>query len=197
MTSITHPDIASSPDRAAAEFPVAEPENRELLDPGAHQVVTGDRPTGPLHLGHLIGTLANRVRLQDLGVPVTVVIADYQVITDRADSGPLRDRVRTLVAEYLAAGIDPDRSVIVAHSGVPTLNQLMVPFLSLVTDAELHRNPTVKAESLASRRSLSALLLTYPVHQAADILGLQGDLVPVGRDQLPHLELSRVIACWI
>ena len=194
MTSITHPDIASSPDRAAAEFPVAEPENRELLDPGAHQVVTGDRPTGPLHLGHLIGTLANRVRLQDLGVPVTVVIADYQVITDRADSGPLRDRVRTLVAEYLAAGIDPDRSVIVAHSGVPTLNQLMVPFLSLVTDAELHRNPTVKAESLASRRSLSALLLTYPVHQAADILGLQGDLVPVGRDQLPHLELSRVIA---
>ena len=165
-----------------------------LHDPAAHQVVTGDRPTGPLHLGHYIGTLANRVRLQNLGVPVTVIIADYQVITDRSDTGPLRDRVRTLIAEYLAAGIDPDRSTIFAHSGVPALNQLMLPFLSLVTDAELHRNPTVKAESLASRRSLSALLLTYPVHQAADILGLRGDLVPVGKDQLPHIELSRVIA---
>ena len=88
----------------------------------------------------------------------------------------------------------PDRSVIFAHSLVPALNQLMLPFLSLVTDAELHRNPTVKAESLASRRSLSALLLTYPVHQAADILGLRGTLVPVGRDQLPHIELTRLIA---
>jgi tryptophanyl-tRNA synthetase len=164
------------------------------LDPTRHRVVTGDRPTGPLHLGHYIGTLANRVRLQNLGVPVTVIIADYQVITDRAETGPLRDRVRTLIAEYLAAGIDPERSTIFAHSCVPALGQLMLPFLSLVTDAELHRNPTVKAESLASRRSLSALLLTYPVHQAADILGLGGDLVPVGRDQLPHIELARVIA---
>jgi len=163
-------------------------------DPGAHRVVTGDRPTGPLHLGHYIGTLANRVRLQNLGVPVTVIVADYQVITDREETGPLRDRVRTLIAEYLAAGIDPRRSVIVAHSSVPALNQLMLPFLSLVTDAELHRNPTVKAESLASRRSLSGLLLTYPVHQAADILGLRGDVVPVGRDQLPHVEVARTIA---
>ena len=125
---------------------------------------------------------------------MTVVIADYQVITDRASTGPLRQRVRTLVAEYLAAGIDPERSVIFAHSSVAALNQLMLPFLSLVTDAELHRNPTVKAESLASRRPLSALLLSYPVHQAADILGLRGDVVPVGKDQLPHLEMARVIA---
>ncbi len=163
------------------------------LRPGP-RVVTGDRPTGPLHLGHYLGTLANRVQLQELGAEVTVIIADFQVITDRESPGPLRQRVRNLVAEYLAAGIDPERSVIFPHSCVPALNQLMLPFLSLVSDAELHRNPTVKAESLASRRSLSALLLTYPVHQAADILGLHGEVVPVGRDQLPHLELARVIA---
>jgi len=159
-----------------------------------HRIVTGDRPTGPLHLGHYLGTLANRVRLQETGCPVTVVIADYQVITDRDGTGPLRDRVRMLIAEYLAAGIDPDRSVIFAHSLVPALNQLMLPFLSLVSDAELNRNPTVKAEALASRRSMSALLLTYPVHQAADILGQHGTLVPVGKDQLPHVELTRLIA---
>src|SRR6476469_587472 len=164
------------------------------LGPPTGQVVTGDRPTGPLHLGHYLGTLANRVRLQNAGVPVTVIVADYQVITDRDDAGPLRSRVRTLVAEYLAAGIDPDRSTIVVHSLVPALNQLMLPFLSLVTEAELHRNPTVKAESLASRRSMSGLLLTYPVHQAADILGQHGTLVPVGKDQLPHVELTRLIA---
>jgi tryptophanyl-tRNA synthetase len=179
--------------RSAAEL-VSPIEESLRSHPERHRVVSGDRPTGPLHLGHYVGTLANRVRLQDLGVPVTVVIADYQVITDRAETGNLHDRVRTLIAEYLAAGIDPDRSVIFAHSGVPTLNQLLLPFLSLVSDAELHRNPTVKAESLASRRSLSALLLTYPVHQAADIIGQRGDVVPVGKDQLPHLELARLIA---
>jgi tryptophanyl-tRNA synthetase len=160
----------------------------------AERVVTGDRPTGPLHLGHYIGTLANRVRLQNQGTPVGIVIADYQVITDRDAVGPLRDRVRNLVAEYLAAGIDPDRSIIFPHSLVPALNQLMLPFLSLVSESELHRNPTVKAESLASRRSMSALLLTYPVHQAADILALRGALVPVGKDQLPHIELTRLLA---
>jgi tryptophanyl-tRNA synthetase len=164
------------------------------VDSSTGRVVTGDRPTGPLHLGHYLGTLANRVRLQDAGIPVTVIIADYQVITDRDDTGPLRSRVRNLIAEYLAAGIDPDRSTIFAHSLVPALNQLMLPFLSLVTESELHRNPTVKAESLAARRSLSGLLLTYPVHQAADILSLGGTLVPVGRDQLPHIELTRLLA---
>ena len=161
----------------------------------ADRVATGDRPTGGLHLGHYIGTLQNRVRLQDLGVPVTVIIADYQVITDRDDIGPLRERVRTLVAEYLAVGLDPDRTVMFPHSAVPALNQLLLPFLSLVSDAELRRNPTVKAEAVASRQhAMSGLLLTYPVHQAADILGCGGTLVPVGKDQLPHLEVARVIA---
>ena len=193
MTTASHLTNAQAEATGGQRVP-AELEARLLLDPGASRVVTGDRPTGSLHLGHLIGTLANRVRLQNLGARLTVIIADYQVITDRSEAGPLRQRVRTLIAEYLAAGIDPERSVIFAHSSVPALNQLMLPFLSLVTDAELHRSPTVKAESLASRRPLSALLLTYPVHQAADILGLRGDVVPVGKDQLPHIELARVIA---
>ncbi len=172
----------------------AEIEQEILRSPASHRVLTGDRPTGDLHLGHLLGTLANRVRLQRLGVPLMLVIADYQVITDRDAIGPLRQRVRGLVADYLAAGVDPERTIIFPHSAVPALNQLMLPFLSLVTDAELHRNPTVKAESLAADRPLGGLLLTYPVHQAADILFCGGTVVPVGRDQLPHLELTRVIA---
>ena len=100
-----------------------------------------------------------------------------------------------LLADYLAVGIDPDRTTIFAHSAVPALNQLLLPFLSLVSVAELRRNPTVKAEAQAAgHRALSGLLLTYPVHQAADILFCHANLVPVGRDQLPHLELTRTIA---
>lgn len=184
--------VVTVPDRA--ETATAPLDERIARHSDGFRVVSGDRPTGPLHLGHYLGTLANRVRLQNLGVPVVVVIADYQVITDRSDPGPLAERVRTMVAEYLAAGLDPDRTVIFPHSAVPALNQLMLPFLSLVTDAELRRNPTVKAEALASRRPLGGLLLTYPVHQAADILGVEGTVVPVGRDQLPHLETARLVA---
>jgi tryptophanyl-tRNA synthetase len=178
--------------RAAATS--AELETQILRSPASHRVLSGDRPTGDLHLGHLLGTLANRVRLQRLGVPLTLVIADYQVIADRDVAGPLRQRVRTLVADYLAAGVDPEHTMIFPHSAVAALNQLMLPFLSLVTDAELRRNPTVKAEAAAANRPLSGLLLTYPVHQVADILFCGTTVVPVGRDQLPHLELSRVVA---
>lgn len=164
-------------------------------DPAGFRVLTGDRPTGNLHLGHYIGTLANRVRLQNLGVDTFVVIADYQVITDRDSVGELRERVYSLVSDYLAIGIDPSRSTIFAHSAIPELNQLMLPFLSLVTDSELRRNPTVKAELEATgNRPMSGLLLTYPVHQAADILFCKGNLVPVGKDQLPHVEQARVVA---
>lgn len=169
-------------------------EQQLQIAPQEHVVLSGDRPTGDLHLGHLLGTLANRVRLQRLGVPLVLVIADYQVITDRDDAGPLRERVRALVADYLAAGVDPERTVIFPHSAVPALNQLLLPFLSLVTDAELRRNPTVKAEASVGQRPMSGLLLTYPVHQAADILCCGATVVPVGRDQLPHLEMARIIA---
>jgi tryptophanyl-tRNA synthetase len=161
----------------------------------APRVLTGDRPTGQLHLGHLFGTLLNRVRLQAEGVDLMVLIADYQTITDRDSPASLPEDVDELVADYLAVGIDPTRATIFAHSLVPELNQLMLPFLSLVTLPELLRNPTVKDEaSVSGMTALSGLMLTYPVHQAADILFCQATIVPVGADQLPHVEQTRTIA---
>ncbi|WP_378100710.1 tryptophan--tRNA ligase [Cellulomonas sp. T2.31MG-18] len=164
-------------------------------DPSRFRVLTGERPTGPLHLGHLFGTVENRVRLQRSGVDTLLVVADYQVITDRDVAGDVRGAVREVVLDYLAAGLDPELTTIFTHSAVPALHQLLLPFLSLVTVAELDRNPTVKAELAATGgRALTGLLLTYPVHQAADILFCRANLVPVGRDQLPHLETTRTIA---
>ncbi|MFG1922220.1 tryptophan--tRNA ligase [Cryptosporangium sp. NPDC048952] len=155
--------------------------------------MSGDRPTGPLHLGHYFGTLQNRVRLQQGGAELTVLVADYQVLTDRDVAANLGEHVDGLVLDYLAAGIDPG-TTIVAHSALPALNQLLLPFLSLVSVAELERNPTVKDEIVQSRRAVSGLMFTYPAHQAADILFGKSTLVPVGQDQLPHLELTRTIA---
>ena len=172
----------------------AEVEARVTAAPKRFRVLTGERPTGRLHLGHLFGSLLERVRLQDLGVRTLLVLADYQVITDRDPTDRVREHVHEAVLDYLAAGIDPARATVFTHSAVPALHQLMLPFLSLVTEAELHRNPTVKAELASSGRSLSGLLLTYPVHQAADILFCKGNLVPVGKDNLPHVEQTRTVA---
>lgn len=183
-----------TPSQQAALERSAALERQIRHDPDRFRVLTGDRPTGPLHIGHYLGTLANRVRLQDLGVEVILLIADYQVMTDRQAGRQLPTTVRGIVADYLAAGIDPDRSAIFTHSAVASLNELVLPFLSLVSDAELHRNPTVKAETQASGKPPTGLMLTYPVHQAADILSCQANLVPVGLDQLPHLEITRLIA---
>ncbi|OUO65007.1 tryptophan--tRNA ligase [Collinsella sp. An268] len=163
-------------------------------NPGAYRMLTGDRPTGRLHLGHYFGTLKRRVELQNKGVNTAVLIADYQVITDRDTTEHIQDNVYNMIMDYLACGIDPDKTMIYAHSAVPACNQLMLPFLSLVSEAELARNPTVKAEMEASGHELTGLLLTYPVHQACDILFCKGNIVPVGRDQLPHIELTRLIA---
>jgi tryptophanyl-tRNA synthetase len=117
------------------------------------------------------------------------------VLTDRDTAGAAGEHVLSLVLDYLATGVDPARSVIFAHSAVPELNQLLLPFLSLVTEGELRRNPTVKDEIAHSRQaSVSGLMLTYPVHQAADILACKGNLVPVGQDQVPHVEVTRLIA---
>ena len=159
-----------------------------------YTMLTGDRPTGRLHLGHYFGTLVERVRLQDLGVKTNVIIADYQVITDRDTTEHIQENVYNMVMDYLACGIDPKKTMIFTHSAVPAENQLMLPFLSLVSEAELQRNPTVKAELEASGHSLTGLLLTYPVHQACDILFCKGNIVPVGRDQLPHIEVTAKIA---
>ena len=159
------------------------------------RILTGDRPTGPLHVGHYFGSLRNRVRLQDEGADVLVLIADFQVLTDRDVAEHLTEYVYGQVLDYLAIGIDPARTTIFTHSAVPALNQLLLPFLSLVSVPELNRNPTVKDEIVHSRQSsVSGLMLTYPVHQAADILFCKADLVPVGQDQLPHVEITRVIA---
>jgi tryptophanyl-tRNA synthetase len=185
----------TEPSTRRAEARSAELEREIAVHPERFRVLTGDRPTGPLHLGHYFGTLANRVRLQRAGVDVLVLVADYQVITDRDDLGELPGTVTGLVLDQLAAGLDPERTTFFRHSAVPALNQLMLPFLSLVSVAELQRNPTVKAETEATgSRPMSGLMLAYPVHQAADILFCGGNLVPVGRDQLPHLELTRTIA---
>ncbi|WP_165060679.1 MULTISPECIES: tryptophan--tRNA ligase [unclassified Adlercreutzia] len=163
-------------------------------NPSKFTMLTGDRPTGRLHLGHYFGTIVERVRLQNAGIKTNVVIADYQVITDRDTTEHIADNVINMVIDYLACGIDPARTMIFTHSSVPSLNQLMLPFLSLVSEAELLRNPTVKAEQEASGHALTGLLLTYPVHQACDILFCKGNIVPVGRDQLPHIEQTRQIA---
>src|SRR5437868_6220653 len=159
-----------------------------------HTVLTGDRPTGPLHLGHYFGTLANRVALQH-SHPMYVLIADFQVITDRDLPGEIQRNITSLVLDYLAVGLDPDQVTIFQHSAIPELNQLLLPFLSLVSVAEIQRNPTVKDEiAHSSQAAVNGLMFTYPVHQAADILFCKGTLVPVGKDQLPHVEITRLIA---
>lgn len=162
--------------------------------PDNYRVLTGDRPTGRLHIGHLFGSIQNRVRLQRLEVQSYIVIADYQVLTDRESYGTIAENVRQLTIDYLATGIDPQdgKTFIFPHSHVPELNQLLLPFLTLVTISELNRNPTVKEEiQAAGQHRINAGMYTYPVHQAADILFCKGNVVPVGKDQLPHLELTR------
>ena len=170
-------------------------EKRMADDPGSLRMLTGDRPTGALHIGHYFGSIRNRVKLQHSGAEIWQLIADYQVITDREVAGDIRGSVHNLLVDNIAAGLDPERATIFTHSAVPALNQLMLPFLSLVSVAELQRNPTVKDEAKsAGITSIGGLLLTYPVHQAADILFCKANVVPVGRDQLPHIEQTRVIA---
>ncbi len=181
----------------AARFRSEELEKDVSNHPYRYRVLTGDRPTGRLHLGHFFGTLQNRVRLQQLGVTTFIVIADYQVLTDRDACEGIAANVRELTLDYLAAGLDPGcgHTFIFPHSHVPELNQLLVPFLTLVTQAELDRNPTVKEEiQAAGAKQINAGMYTYPVHQAADILFCKANVVPVGKDQLPHLEMARTIA---
>ena len=185
MTSDTFLASKKKSDEIKADLTV-HPENYTML--------TGDRPTGRLHLGHYFGTIKERVKLQDAGITTRIIIADYQVITDRDTTEHIADNVHNMVIDYLACGIDPEKTLIFTHSAVPALNQLMLPFLSLVTESELMRNPTVKAEQEASGHALTGLLLTYPVHQACDILFCKGNIVPVGKDQLPHIEITRQIA---
>ena len=167
-----------------------------LVNPKKYRVLTGDRPTGRLHIGHYFGSLQNRVRLSKLGVPTMILIADYQVLTDHDAFSEISQNTKQLVIDYIAAGIEPSDDVLIyPHSYIPEANQLMLPFLTLVTNSELSRNPTVKEEiQSAGLKSVNAGMYTYPVHQACDILFCKGTVVPVGKDQLPHLEMTRAIA---
>lgn len=169
---------------------------REIeTNPEKFRVLTGERTTGALHIGHYFGSLKNRVHLQNLGVKIFLLMADYQAITDRDADDRIADSVRDILLDYMAIGIDPEQTTIFAHSLVPALNQLFLPFLSVTSVAELERNPTVKTEiANGGARAMNGLMLTYPVHQAADILFCKGNLVPGGRDQLPHIEVTRKIA---
>ncbi|MCT4647934.1 MAG: tryptophan--tRNA ligase [Carboxylicivirga sp.] len=185
-----------------ASFDIAVKKSNALeadlqINPDKHRVLTGDRPTGNLHIGHYFGSLQNRVRLQNLGVETFIVIADYQVLTDRDVFKDISKYVLELTIDYLACGLDPHKfkTHIFPHSHIPELNQLLVPFLSLVSNAELSKNPTIKEEIQASGQNvINAGMYTYPVHQAADILFCKSDVVPVGKDQLPHIEMTRTIA---
>jgi len=158
-------------------------------------VLTGDRPTGPLHLGHLAGSLLRRVELQRRFAQ-HVLVADLQALTDNAGRpSHVSEHVIEVIADYLAVGIDPYLTTISLQSELPALAELTVLYLNLVTVARLERNPTVKAEieTRGFARDIPAGFFCYPVSQAADITGFRGTLVPVGEDQLPMIEQSNEI----
>jgi len=158
-------------------------------------VLTGDRPTGPLHLGHYVGSLLNRVKLQDLHKQY-VMIADVQALTDNAsDPQKIRDNVLQVALDYLAVGIDPAKTTIFIQSMLPEIAELTLFYLNLVTVNRLKRNPTVKAEiqQRGFGESIPAGFLVYPVSQAADITVVKATLVPVGQDQLPMIEQTNEI----
>jgi tryptophanyl-tRNA synthetase len=158
-------------------------------------VLTGDRPTGPLHLGHYVGSLQQRVALQREHATY-VLIADLQALTDHADvPDRVREHVVGVALDYLSVGLDPDAAAVVVQSQVPELAELTVYFLNLVTVARLQRNPTVK-EEMGQRGFAAAVpagFFVYPVSQAADIAAFKAHLVPVGDDQLPMVELAAEI----
>jgi tryptophanyl-tRNA synthetase len=163
-----------------------------------HQVLlTGDRPTGQLHLGHYVGSLKNRVRLQNSGAyDCFVLIADVQALTDNFDDPQkVADSVFEVALDYLAVGLDPARTTIAIQSELAALAELTIYYLNLVSLARVERNPTVKAE-LATKgfgAGVPAGFVVYPVSQAADITFCKANVVPVGADQLPMLEQTREI----
>ena len=160
-------------------------------------LLTGDRPTGKLHIGHYIGSLKNRVKMQNSGeYDPYIMIADLQALTDNArDPEKIRRSLVEVALDYLAVGIDPAKSTIFVQSQIPALSELNMYYLNLVTVSRLERNPTVKAEIQQKNfnRSIPAGFFTYPVSQAADITAFKGEVVPVGDDQEPMLEQTREI----
>jgi tryptophanyl-tRNA synthetase len=160
-------------------------------------ILTGDRPTGKLHIGHYIGSLKNRVALQESGLYESfIMIADQQALTDNARNPEIiRNSLKEVALDYLAVGIDPSKSNIFVQSQIPELNELTMHYLNLVTLSRLERNPTVKQEIKQKNfeNSIPAGFLIYPVSQAADITAFKATTVPVGEDQLPMIEQTREI----
>ena len=157
--------LTAAGNEMSASFLAAKKRSDETLAklearPSSFTMLTGDRPTGRLHLGHYFGSIRERVAMQERGVNTNIIIADYQVITDRDTTEHIQDNVLNLVLDYMAAGIDPNKTMMFTHSAVPAENQL----------------------------------LTYPVHQACDILFCKANVVPIGKDNLPHVEITRTIA---
>jgi len=160
-------------------------------------ILTGDRPTGKLHIGHYVGSLKNRVALQNAGQhELFVFLADQQALTDHAkEPEKIIQSVGDVALDYLAAGLDPEKSTIFIQSQIPELAELTAYYLNLVSVSRLERNPTVKTEiaQKAFGESIPAGFLTYPVSQAADITAFKANLIPVGNDQKPMIEQTREI----
>jgi len=163
------------------------------------RILTGDRPTGPLHIGHYFGSLKQRVELQN-DFETFILIADVQALTDNFETPEkVRDNILEVTLDYLASGINPEICSIVVQSRIPAIAELTVYFSNLVTISRLSRNPTLKEEikqkqNLFGNDRLTYGFFGYPVSQAADILSFNANLVPVGEDQLPMIELTREIA---
>ena len=161
-------------------------------------ILTGDRPTGRLHVGHYVGSLRRRVELQNSGEydKIYIMIADAQALTDNADNPEkVRENIIEVALDYLACGIDPEKSTILIQSQIPELTELTFYYMNLVTVSRLQRNPTVKSEIKMRNfeTSIPVGFFTYPISQAADITAFQATTVPAGEDQMPMLEQTKEI----
>lgn len=160
-------------------------------------ILTGDRPTGALHLGHYVGSLRKRVELQNTGeYEQFILIADLQALTDNAENpAKIRENIMEVVLDYLAVGLEPDKTTFFIQSHIPALYELPMYYSNLVTMARLERNPTIKTEIQMRnfQRDIPVGFMTYPISQAADITAFKADYVPVGNDQLPMIEQTRDI----
>ena len=161
-------------------------------------ILTGDRPTGNLHVGHYVGSLKRRVELQNSGEydKIFIMIADAQALTDNADNPEkVRQNIMQVALDYLSCGIDPNKSIIFIQSQVPELCELSFYYMNLVTVSRLQRNPTVKSEIQMRNfeTSIPVGFFTYPISQASDITAFKATTVPVGEDQLPMIEQTKEI----
>jgi tryptophanyl-tRNA synthetase len=160
------------------------------------RILTGDRPSGKLHLGHYVGSLLNRIHYQDISEQF-IIIADLQALTDDVNRGKvLKENIRSVLCDYLAVGIDPKKSTIFLQSKVSALSELTMYFMNIVSVSRLQRNPTVKNEikNKNMNKSIPLGFFVYPISQAADILAFNATHVPVGKDQLPMIEQTNEIA---